>query len=523
MYSGDSIGSSTYLTLSTASSATNNLEALRLDSSQNAKFAGNVFLHNRTTASSATPVMLDLGGQYTADASISQANLKLKLYSSSTNDDAMGITAGASGLSFVGAINSDHIFYTTPSGSSVGTLHERLRIHRDGNVIVEEHLQVKGTGTANKFETTSTGTLISGLGNEQRFTDTTVYSATTGARKGAYIFNEGSTDGGYASLELGAKDAQGYFGSTILSSIATGTDYANDFVIQTRHLGNYKESLRMTSEGHITVAANVSFPDAKEARFGDNGELQLFQESSATNLSRIYSSSNSSGLVINSDLLTLKNEANNKNYIKCTNSGNVDIYGHGATAAKLSTTATGVTVSDNLVVSGGATFGAADVLFNCTSLPSTSVAGAGFERNGSQAILFSSSGSHTGSANHAEFKNANGTVGTINTNGSATTYNTSSDYRLKENEVAISDGITRLKTLKPYRFNFKTTPSETVDGFFAHEVTPAVPEAIVGEKDGAKMQGIDQSKLVPLLTAALQEAIAKIETLETKVAALEAG
>ena len=131
-------------------------------------------------------------------------------------------------------------------------------------------------------------------------------------------------------------------------------------------------------------------------------------------------------------------------------------------------------------------------------------------------------------------------VGTINFNNSQTMYNTTSDYRLKENAVSISDGITRLKTLKPYRFNFKGE-STTVDGFFAHEVT-AVPEAISGTKDevvtqamidakGYKVgalnspiyQGIDQSKLVPLLTAALQEAVSKIETLETKVAALEAA
>ena len=144
--------------------------------------------------------------------------------------------------------------------------------------------------------------------------------------------------------------------------------------------------------------------------------------------------------------------------------------------------------------------------------------------------------------------NADGNkVGNIISNGSSTSYNTSSDYRLKENEVLISDGITRLKTLKPYRFNFKANPSTTVDGFFAHEVT-AVPEAISGTKDETedilykeedtipsgkkvgdvketvpKYQGIDQAKLVPLLTAALQEAVAKIETLETKVAALEAG
>lgn len=119
-------------------------------------------------------------------------------------------------------------------------------------------------------------------------------------------------------------------------------------------------------------------------------------------------------------------------------------------------------------------------------------------------------------------------VGDITINASGTAFNTSSDYRLKENESLISDGITRLKTLKPYRFNFKTEPDKTVDGFFAHEVT-AVPEAITGEKDAVDSdnnpihQGIDQSKLVPLLTAALKEAITKIETLEAKVAALESA
>ena len=118
--------------------------------------------------------------------------------------------------------------------------------------------------------------------------------------------------------------------------------------------------------------------------------------------------------------------------------------------------------------------------------------------------------------------------GSIVIGTTATTYNTSSDYRLKENQVAISDGVTRVKQLKPYRFNFKKDKDTTVDGFFAHEVTPVVPEAIYGTKDATNSDGsinpqqIDQAKLVPLLTAALQEAITKIETLETKVAALEA-
>ena len=122
--------------------------------------------------------------------------------------------------------------------------------------------------------------------------------------------------------------------------------------------------------------------------------------------------------------------------------------------------------------------------------------------------------------------------------GGTASYPTSSDYRLKENVVSISDGITKLKTLKPYRFNFKHTPGKVIDGFIAHEAT-AVPHAVTGTKDGVMSedgplpgdlkkgdpvyQSIDYSKYTPLLTAALQEAIAKIEVLETKVAALESA
>jgi hypothetical protein len=121
-----------------------------------------------------------------------------------------------------------------------------------------------------------------------------------------------------------------------------------------------------------------------------------------------------------------------------------------------------------------------------------------------------------------------GRVGSIETTTTATAYNTSSDYRLKENVVDIADGIARVKQLQPKRFNFIADAEKTVDGFLAHEAQTVVPEAVTGthnevDDDGnAVIQGIDQSKLVPLLTAALQEAIAKIETLEAKVAALEA-
>ena len=139
------------------------------------------------------------------------------------------------------------------------------------------------------------------------------------------------------------------------------------------------------------------------------------------------------------------------------------------------------------------------------------------------------SGAYTGY--QMSFRNTSGTqVGTITSTVNATAFNTSSDYRLKENVNLITNGITKVKNLIPKRFNFIADPSKKViDGFIAHEVATVVPEAVTGEKDGMRsdseiaVQQLDTSKLVPVLTAALKEAIGKIETLETKVAALEAA
>ena len=136
--------------------------------------------------------------------------------------------------------------------------------------------------------------------------------------------------------------------------------------------------------------------------------------------------------------------------------------------------------------------------------------------------------SGTGS-DYIRFNNSAGNqAGEISQSGTTSvSYTTSSDYRLKENVVDIADGIARVKQLAPKRFNFIEDADTTVDGFLAHEAQTVVPEAVTGthnevDDDGnAVMQGIDTSKLVPLLTAALQEAIAEIETLKTKVAALE--
>jgi hypothetical protein len=166
----------------------------------------------------------------------------------------------------------------------------------------------------------------------------------------------------------------------------------------------------------------------------------------------------------------------------------------------------------------------------------------------------------SGTATAIKFRYNGSTSGTISYTGSSTSYATSSDYRLKENVTYDFDATSRLKQLKPSRFNFIADKDTIVDGFLAHEVSNIVPEAITGDKDETenidnvvlnangtvnsngisqsdwtagksdgtyaddttwvasktvpKYQSIDQSKLVPLLVKTIQELEARITTLE---------
>jgi len=187
----------------------------------------------------------------------------------------------------------------------------------------------------------------------------------------------------------------------------------------------------------------------------------------------------------------------------------------------------------------------------------------GIELNGSNGFITTARNT-AAAAGHHQFVNSNGVVGTITTSGSSTTYGTSSDYRLKENVVPLTGATERVKQLNPSRFNFIVDADTTVDGFLAHEVADVVPEAITGTKDGMRdeeyevtpavyedvvipavldeegneveaerteqqlvteavmgtrsvpdYQGIDQSKLVPLLVATIQELEARITALES--------
>jgi len=118
------------------------------------------------------------------------------------------------------------------------------------------------------------------------------------------------------------------------------------------------------------------------------------------------------------------------------------------------------------------------------------------------------------------FKNPNGIVGSIQTSTSATSYVTSSDYRLKNTIAPMVGALGKVAQLNPVTYKWNSDGSDS-EGFIAHELQEVAPYAVSGEKDGKDMQGVDYGRITPLLTAALQEAIAKIELLEARLASLE--
>ena len=157
-----------------------------------------------------------------------------------------------------------------------------------------------------------------------------------------------------------------------------------------------------------------------------------------------------------------------------------------------------------------------NVLVGTTALPSGGGGHVGFEIASAGRAIIQCGTTATSAETIQRFYNPNGSVGSIVASGSATAFNTSSDYRLKENVDYTWDATTRLKQLKPARFNFKVDADTTVDGFLALEAQAVVPECVTGTKDEvdgdgvAVMQGIDQSKLVPLLVKTIQELEARL-------------
>jgi hypothetical protein len=179
--------------------------------------------------------------------------------------------------------------------------------------------------------------------------------------------------------------------------------------------------------------------------------------------------------------------------------------------------------SGSLNVTNGQLIAGATSVYSDGSIGTPSLQWNAFSGAASGSVSIANTTSNLGSI---VFRNPNGQVGDISTSGSATSYNTSSDYRLKENIAPMSGALAVVQQLKPCTYNWKVDGSSG-QGFIAHELQAVVPDCVSGEKDevnadgSPKHQSVDTSFLVATLTAAIQEQQALIQSLTARITALE--
>ena len=320
------------------------------------------------------------------------------------------------------------------------------------------------------------------------------------------------------------------------ASVNSSSDLSSDFVVETATSGVSSEKLRVTHNGTLGLGT-----DAPAATASTYKNLQIGLGSVITGRT------DDTFLYLNSNLSF---NSSNFNYIANTTASQVrlgtNIQFFNAPSGSAGAAAT-ITERMRTNAHGQMLIGEYSWLGSGTK-SGLQVKGGG----GGPFVILCKNADSSGGASQIKFLDGgNDICGTIvsNATSNTTTYGTTSDYRLKENVTDVENAIDKLKSLSPKNYNFITDPDKNKeDGFLAHELASVIPSAVSGEKDGMieealyedgddipdgkkvgdvkieeaiNPQQVDYGRLTPILTAALQEAIAKIEALETKVAALE--
>jgi hypothetical protein len=434
-------------------------EKMRIDSSGNVGINTSDPVENLTVGATTTAAGFSLGSATT------QAYLRYNNYFSGTSQ-VSDATKGSASISL--GRSSDGVITFNTAAAGAGTPTEAARFDSSGNLLV-------GTTTAAGVD----GVTLNGFGY--------VYGNRANAVSG--YFDRGTSDGDILEFR---KD-----GSTVGSIGTTSGDL----------------TISSSASSHAGLRfSNSNILPLKDGALSAGG-IDLGQSSGNYGFKDLYLSGNitmGGRLLDNTHIFA--NAANTTEYARIDSSGNLLL---GTTSIN---GVGGITLNPN------SSNGAGQIVFNRNTTASTSFP--------------------------FVFQDAGGAKGSISYTDTATAYNTSSDYRLKTDAQPITGASARVQALNPVNFEW-ITDGTRVDGFLAHEAQAIVPEAVTGAKDAMRdeeyevtpavldddgnvvteavmgtrsvpdYQGIDQSKLVPLLTAALQEALTKIDALETRITALE--
>ena len=348
--------------------------------------------------------------------------------------------------------------------------------------------------------------------------------------------------GAFASQSISI-DAKG--GDANIRMIATDTARSTVFYRSSDGGGNFTESMRINSSGNVGIGTDSP---------------NIYSLSDATNILSVQATGTNQGGIIDvaasgtgysginlgndtirrggiytlngSDLALYTNSTNSGTALtermRISSAGDVAIGTVTAASTRFFVKGKDTSTSNFQILTRNSSdsnvFGARNdgtVLFGTTSAANTHayfVVDAG--TSSSQLNLGTSSTSLHTLVNFRD--STNGVTGNIQSNAGGVSFNSISDYRLKENIVTMTSALDRVSQLKPSQYNLKKHKDKTVEGFIAHELQEVFPQAVSGEKDKVNDKGepeyqfVDNSKLVPLLVGAIQELKAEIETLKNK-------
>jgi len=519
-------------------------------------YGGNIAVSSADTYQTSVNIdNTDTGGRHFGLHSTGSVNTagRFRIYDYDANAERMTITAaGGIEIPNQNAINEltftgtefTNVASNTTSGFQLGTIaasHLSLLTNNTGRL----HITSSGYVGIGGSETS----VFTGAGEDMKFVvigDDSATNIVNNSNAGIAIVNTNQTAGNLAGLHFARADTDdnpNYAGASIVAQFpeaqVTGQYPKGDLAFLTSTATNSapSEKMRLTAAGNVGIGVvpeswGSAFPSVLQVGAsaslttsgGDNARLFGNVWYDGTNYKRI-----TSGFAHQYE-----------------QTGGTHRWSYAANGAADST----ISFSEAMRIdSGNVLVGTTTAKGNYLTVGSSSVAGSSghFDRSGDGGLV--------------RFYRSGAEVGYISVTSSSTAYNTSSDYRLKTDVTYNWDATSRLKQLKPARFAWIADGDDAVpvDGFLAHEVQDIVPEAIHGTKDAMReeeyevtpaveatydddgnilteavpavmgtrsvpdYQGIDQSKLAPLLTKALIEAVEKIEQLEARIAALEAN